>query len=212
MNAIRQKLKDIPEKMPMVLSRGINRTLLSTRAETVRQIRPIMPVTQREMRSRIRIYNSTRAHLRGKLWVGGKDMPLSRFGAKQTTRTHLVATTPAQALWLYYNVFKKKYGPGAKFSWHYKIKRRLPIVTYNLGQGRQTLEPAWIVKIRNFDHVMMKKGATPAGLIINAYGMVFVNNEKLLNQMRSTFTGLQMFATRLLIKNIEDQVQLALAS
>lgn len=209
---VREYLRSVPHKLPVVLTRGINRTLTTVRAETVRRLKKAIKLDADMIRKRIRIYKATRTFLRGKVWIGGKDSPLGRFDARQSTRTRLVTADTKQSAWLYYNVFRKKYGEKARFSFHYKIRRRVPKVTYNLGKGRQMLEPAWIVEIRNFDHVMMPGSVKPPPpLYKNKYNMVFVSNMKLLEQAASTIQALQEFAGRKLEKNINDQVKLALA-
>ncbi|MFH1370352.1 MAG: hypothetical protein ABII09_03585 [Planctomycetota bacterium] len=221
--AVKRRLRSVPDKMPIIMSRGINNTLKTTRAETVRQLKPHFNLKMKDIRKRIRLYPATRKYWRGKVWIGaGWNSSLASFGARQTTRTHLVTTTPAQAIWLYTNVFLQKYGKKARFSRQYKIKRRIPKVTYDLGRGRQTLEPAWIVRIHKHKHVLVpgndsphESGILPSPLIekfmSNNANMVFVSSEKLLAQARTTITGLKMFANTLLIKNIETQVKMALA-
>src|SRR3972149_7032560 len=87
LNRVTELLRRVPKKLPVVVTRGINRTLVTTRAETVRRLRAKIKLDPDMVRKRIRIYRATWTNWRGKVWIGGKDSPLGRFDAKQSTRT-----------------------------------------------------------------------------------------------------------------------------
>jgi uncharacterized FlaG/YvyC family protein len=83
LDEIRKLLRDIPNAMPKVISRGINRTTTSTRAEIARQIAAEVKITQSAVKKGIKVTKATQTRWQADLDLFTKRIPLIKFGAKQ---------------------------------------------------------------------------------------------------------------------------------
>jgi uncharacterized FlaG/YvyC family protein len=83
LDEIRRMLRDIPNAMPKVISRGINRTTTSTRAEIARQISAEVKITQSAVKKGIKVTKATQTRWQADLDLFAKRIPLIKFGAKQ---------------------------------------------------------------------------------------------------------------------------------
>jgi len=79
---IRRQLSGIPGAMPKVMSRAINRTAVSARAEIVRRLASEISATQTSIRRDIRIRKATRSVWAATIDLLTKRMPLIKFGAR----------------------------------------------------------------------------------------------------------------------------------
>lgn len=80
---IRKLLRGIPNAMPNVMSRGINKTTTSTRAEIARRIAAEVKITQAAVKKSIKVTKATRTRWRADLDLFTKRIPLIKFGAKE---------------------------------------------------------------------------------------------------------------------------------
>jgi len=78
-------LRDVPNKMPEAVSRAINRTVKSTRAEIVRKMAGEVNVKQKSIRGKIDLIKATRAHWAAEIGISSRKISLTSF--KGTTQT-----------------------------------------------------------------------------------------------------------------------------
>lgn len=80
-------LRDIPNGLPRVMSRAINRTLNSARVKLAKFIKAEIPkLKQGDIKSRTRIRKSTYKRLAGLISLSDRKFTLARFAYKQTSR------------------------------------------------------------------------------------------------------------------------------
>ena len=82
LDEIRKMLRGIPNAMPKVISRGINRTTTSTRAEIARRIAAEVKIIQSAVKKGIKVLKATQARWRADLDLLTKRIPLIKFGAR----------------------------------------------------------------------------------------------------------------------------------
>ena len=78
---VRRMLVEIPNAMPTVISRGINRTATSARAEITRRLYEHLNLTKTRIRQNIKIQKATRARWRSDIDIFTKAVPLIHYGA-----------------------------------------------------------------------------------------------------------------------------------
>ena len=78
---IRRMLVEVPNAMPKIMSRGINRTATSARAEIVRRLYAHLNLTQKRIRQNIKIEKATRSRWQATLDIFTKAVPLIHYGA-----------------------------------------------------------------------------------------------------------------------------------
>jgi len=184
---IQKTLAAIPKQIPGVITRSINRTLTTAKTAAIKLITSKTPVTQTRVRRHTRIYKASKNKNFGKVWVGGRA-PLSYFKARWRK--------------------KKEKTPGGG-------KRRVAEVMYDIGEGRQTLEPAFMVKIKSGrkavymvgGHYMRKKPHSPPPKpLFEGPG-----GEVMTTAWLKYVPKVQVKAEKVFIKNIESQIQYVLS-
>tara|TARA_Y100000310_G_scaffold250452_1_gene256672 strand:+ start:339 stop:896 length:558 start_codon:yes stop_codon:yes gene_type:complete len=86
-NKIKRRLAGIPRGLPKVITRGINKTLASSRTKAVRLFAGDINIKQKTIREQIRILRASYSRWIGQLrFYGSSRIPLSRFAARQTQR------------------------------------------------------------------------------------------------------------------------------
>ena len=81
---IQRQLRDIPRAMPKVMSRAINRTATSARAEIARKIAGEINVKQSTVKKSIRTTKATYSFWQSVLRISSRRIPLMQFKARQT--------------------------------------------------------------------------------------------------------------------------------
>jgi len=139
---VKQLLKEIPGKMPIVMSSGINRTASPIRTMIIRNLASILSLTQKAIRegNKINLIKATRQNWSAIIDISSRRIPLIVWKPKAKTVIKTFEASRKQSAWLYHNIFKKIYSEKAVFSTHYKIKRKSTVFTYNAGKGTRTLE------------------------------------------------------------------------
>jgi hypothetical protein len=78
-------LHDIPEKVPLVISRSVNKTLTGIKTDAAKEITQIMNVTQAIVKDTMKINKATPTNLSAWFRSTGKPTPLTKFiGTAQT--------------------------------------------------------------------------------------------------------------------------------
>jgi len=80
---IRKMLRAVPQGMPRVMSRGINRTATGARTEIARRIAAIVKIKQTAIKKGIKLTKATYRRWLANLNIYGKRIPLIEFGARQ---------------------------------------------------------------------------------------------------------------------------------
>lgn len=206
MKQVYETLVDIPRGFDIALSRGINDALTSARALAVRTLQGQSNMPAKIVRDRIKIFKATRNKLYGKLWVGGKGLPITAFDFEEDTANKTITADQKQSVWLFYHVFKKL---GLYFwSWHYHLKIQEKSITYTANGKRITVNPAFLIKTKSGYLAAFEpdKSKGPRGLKFSrGPGLAQV-----LRQTPGLLTEVMMNASRNLYKNVDSQVALLL--
>jgi hypothetical protein len=134
---VRKVLRDIPGAMPRVMSRAVNQTAAMGRTAVVKAVAGATGLKAKDVRRRTWLRKASRRYWQAEIAIGGKGVPLIRFGARLRRRTVAIETTPKQSLYLFGQVFGPQYGPAAEFSWRYRIRRKATTATVDTGSGRE---------------------------------------------------------------------------
>lgn len=83
---MRRLLAAVPQGMPRVVSRAINKTAVSARAKVVRALAGLTGLRQKDIRDRMRIRKATYRRWWARIHISPRRIPLIRFGARQTRK------------------------------------------------------------------------------------------------------------------------------
>lgn len=83
---VRRLLREVPNQMPTVMSRGINITAKSAKAEIVRQIAAKAKIKQKAIRKAIILHKATRRIWQATLNITRRKIPLINYGARETKK------------------------------------------------------------------------------------------------------------------------------
>ena len=139
LRSIQNMLKGIPGAMPKVMTRGINKTVGAAVAEIKRVIADDVNVQKKDISKAIKVHKATYGRWVADIDVYSKRIPLFKFRGKTgAKKTVMISTTPKQSAWLYFNVFRDKYGEAAIFSRSYTIKQKRYIgASYEIDKGKR---------------------------------------------------------------------------
>ena len=141
---IQKLLKNVPKGMPKAMTRGINKTALWARTRIARKVKEKSSLKISDIRSGIRLQKATFSKWSATLNIDDERIPLIKFKAKQSKKKHTFLAGAKQSAWLYYNIFKPKYGPAAAFSMSYRVTRMFPVVTYEMFNQKKEITDAFI--------------------------------------------------------------------
>ena len=139
---IQRIFRDYPKQVPRLMRDSINRTAEKARKAIVDRLAAVNPgLIKKNIRKNTTISRATTSALQANVKVGGRKVPLINMGAKTGRRTKFVEIASVKrSVWLFYNVFKPKYGDMAIFSYHYKMKRQVhQNITYQDGRKTKSL-------------------------------------------------------------------------
>lgn len=204
MKQVHELLADIPRGFDIALSRGINDALTSARAMTVKSLANQSNMPAKIIRNRIKKYPATRNKLYGKLWIGGKGLPVTAFDHEENFETKTITADQKQSMWLYWNVFRKM---GLIFwSYHYRLKIQEKSITYTVNGKRITIKPAFLIKTKHGQLAAFEPDKSKG-----ARGLKFARGPGLAQVLRQTpglVNQITMNAFRNLYKNVDSQVAL----
>lgn len=83
---IEELLRDCPRELPKVMSRGINRTAKSARAEIIKQLAKKIGMKQKAIRAAITLHKATRRFWEASIYITGRRIPLINFRARKTKK------------------------------------------------------------------------------------------------------------------------------
>ena len=149
LKAIERMFADMPKAMPMIMSRAVNKTGTSTRTEIVRKIAARSKLKQKDVKKGIRTTRATYKNWRYIINIMGRGIPLIYFKTRQRKKTVKIKTTLRQAVFLFYKIFRPKFGLEAVFSRQYTIKRKLGFVTADTGRGPKQIPGAFIATMKS---------------------------------------------------------------
>ena len=204
---VRNMLEGIPRAMPKVMSRALNKTGTSTRAEIVRRIAEKSKLKQKDIKKSIKTTRATYTRWRYDINIRGRGIPLINFRARERKKTVIIKTTLKQAAFLFYKVFRPRFGMEAVFSKQYTIKRKLGFVTADTGLGRKQYPNAFIATMKSGHKgvfVNTGSGRTIAELYGPSAGQLFEGTGAIA-------ADVQKSATEKLEKNIASQIKYLLS-
>lgn len=189
-----------PKAMPKIMKESINSTASKARTRVKKRIGELLKgVRKKDIHRRIDLRKATLTRWAATITFTSKGFPLSKLGVRKgrTTKTIEPTDSPRQAAWLYYNVFKPKYGEAAIFSYHYnRIYKKYIGITYSIMGRRKklTVPGAFWLEIESTGHkgIFIKKDN---GDIQEVYGpslgMMMAQNKSELERMTTeTMAGL----------------------
>ena len=204
---VRDILADIPRAMPKVMSRALNKTGTSSKAEIVRLIAKRSKLKQKDVKKSIRVKKATYNRWRYDINIWGRGIPLIRFRARERKKKVTIKTTLRQAMFLFYKVFRPRFGLQAVFKKQYTIRRKLGFVTADTGLGRKQYPKAFIATMKSGHRgvfVRTGRGRTIAELYGPSAGRLFEGAGQISNQV-------QQSAMAKLEKNIDSQIKYLLS-
>ena len=203
---IQQMLADFPKEMPKVMSRALNKTGTSVKTEIVRKLAASSKMKQKDVKKGISTKKATYKRWQYDINIMGKKIPLIYFRAKERKRTVTIKTTLKQSVFLFYKVFKPRFGLEAIFKKQYTIKRKLGFVTADTGRGRKSYPKAFIATMKS-GHKGVFKSTGRGSAIRQLYGP---SAGELFEGAAGIATEVQNSAMEKLEKNIDSQIDLIL--
>lgn len=200
-----------PKAITRILKESINQTANQCRTRFVRTVREIVELKAWTIRRSITVKGATNETLSATVSLSGRLHAGEESIARGTIEERIITASPAQSTWLYFNVFKKKYGDAAIFSWAYHVRRKIesgvgwilagtrwwaPTDAF-VAQGRGRL---CVFRVRSSMQSGFKTGGQNLELLHGpAIGQVIESATGLMNTIKAeTFAGLE--------KNIDKRV------
>ena len=82
LDSIARQFKDMPSALPRIVSRGINRTATSSKAEITRELAAEISLKQKRIRAGLNLKKATRNMWQAVIWVNEKRIKLIHFAAR----------------------------------------------------------------------------------------------------------------------------------
>lgn len=86
LNNVRKMLSGVPEVVPVVISRAINKTLTGVKTDASAEIRSVITAKKSVVDKTFRTVRSTKTHLSALFESKGRPLPLVEYAARQTTK------------------------------------------------------------------------------------------------------------------------------
>jgi len=83
---VQRLLRDVPNALPKVMSRAINKAAAGARTRVTRRVAKLVTLRQKDVRDQLKLRRATYRKWTAVLTIGGKRFALARFGARQTRR------------------------------------------------------------------------------------------------------------------------------
>ncbi len=125
---IQRMFRGFPGEAQKVLQHSINRVAQKTRKLVVDRVAWKNPgMKKKDIRKSVRLgRRATRSRLSATVLVRGPGIPAIKMGAQIGRKTKWIEELDArQSAWLFFNVFKARYGASAVFSTNYKVTRKV---------------------------------------------------------------------------------------
>jgi hypothetical protein len=140
--SVQSMFRDWPKAIPRIFKESINKTAGKARTDLVSAGSKLTGIKKQTMRRFTSIKKATDKNWTAYVRAWSRKIPIVYLDIdKGSERTKFVLTTFKQAIWLYHNVFKEKYGENAVFSRQYTIKRTERDFFYREG-GRIRMAPS----------------------------------------------------------------------
>lgn len=140
---IRRIFSQFPNEVGRLMKDSINRTATKARKLIVDRLAVLSPgLKKKDIRKAVKIgQRATRTKWTARVNVRGPGIPLINMGARVGRKTKVVEiATAKQSAWLFYNVFRKKYGDNAVYSKAYRLVRKVnQNITYKLRGETKSL-------------------------------------------------------------------------
>ncbi len=150
---ISRMFRDWPGAVPRIFKESINRTAAKAKTNTVRRIVQLTKgLKRKDVNKQVRLYRATLKNWSALIRVKDRGIPISKLGMKAgRAKKTIFEASARQSAWLFYNVFKPKYGAAAVFSRNYRIRRKThQNITYQvMGQTKQAPPGAFVQTVKN---------------------------------------------------------------
>lgn len=125
---MRSQFKNWPQATGRIMRESINRSATKTRKRIIDRIHQLNPsIKKKDIRKSTRFKGKDRATNKrwsATVWISGAGIPLIKFAKKGRKSKVVKQAGVKQSIWLFYNVFRPKYGAAAIFSTSYRIVRK----------------------------------------------------------------------------------------
>lgn len=127
---LQRTLQDIPRKMPLVISRSLNRTIVKAKTETSREIGKEIRLKQTDIKKKITVKKASRSHWTAIMKLSKSRVPLIKFAARQVKRgvTYAISRKGGRSRRSMGFIEKMPRGHRGVFRRHKPATPRLPIV------------------------------------------------------------------------------------
>lgn len=202
MREIRRIFSQFPKEVGRLMKDSINRTATKARKLIVDRLAAVNPgLKKKNIRKAVKLgIRATQTRWTARVNVRGPGIPLINLGARVGRKTKTVEiATEKQSAWLFYNVFKKKYGDSAVFSKAYRLVRKVAQnITYKLGGQTKSLAGtgAFIATMPSGHKGIFKRREGFGG--------------KAITEMKGPSVAQMLERSGLLIKRIEEDAQKSL--
>lgn len=140
---VQRMFKDYPRTIGRIFKESVNKAAGKARTDLVAAGSKLTGIQKKTVRRFTSIKRATATNWTAYVRAFSRKIPVAYLGMDPGPEAiKLVETTRKQAIWLYYNYFRKKYGKKAVFALKYKIRRAVhENITYKI-YGHKTAAPA----------------------------------------------------------------------
>lgn len=139
---IQNNLDEYPDVLNREVPRAINRTVKTTRMDIATRLSAdISGVTKDDVIRATKTRDARSANWSGHVELSNRRVPVGKLNMRLGQQSErLDIATPKQSSWLFYNVFRRKYGDSAVYSRAYHIVRKVyENITYRVGGRTRSL-------------------------------------------------------------------------
>lgn len=137
---LQRDLREVPNVLDKEVPEALNKTIEKTENDIVDRMAAANPgIKKQYIRRASRTTKASPSNWSAEVGLSGPGVPVADLDVRLGRKTEVTEiASKKQSLWLYYNVFKPKYGATAIFSTAYRIARKVhQNITYRVsGQTR----------------------------------------------------------------------------
>ncbi len=133
---LQRELRGVRDVLEREVPPALNRTVENTRQDIVDRMDADLPgVKKTDIRKATKTTKASPTNWSGQVELSGPGVPVAKLDVRLGRKTEVTETaSEKQSAWLFYNIFKLKYGAAAVYSTAYRIKRMVhKNITYRVS-------------------------------------------------------------------------------
>ncbi len=139
---IQREFRNVPQVLDREVPEALNRTVEKTQQDIVGRLAADIPgLKKMDIRNATRTKKASARNWSGHVELFGPGVPVGKLDVRLGVKTEVTKIASAkQSAWLFYNVFKPKYGAAAMYSTAYRITRKVyKNITYRVSGRTKSL-------------------------------------------------------------------------